>query len=65
MSLAPVIARIVIRYGVGALIAYGFVSREAGLDIIADPDLAILAGAVVGMVTEGWYAYAKRHGGPT
>lgn len=65
MTLAPVIVRIVIRYGVGFAIAYGLVSREAGSDIASDPDLVILGSALVGMLTEGWYAYAKRHGGST
>lgn len=53
--------RIVLRYGVGAVIGY-----ELGATMAADPDLVVVATvaatACVGAVTEGFYVLAKRFG---
>lgn len=56
--------RIVLRYGVGAVIGY-----EVGAMMAADPDLVVVvtvaATAAVGAATEGFYALAKRWGWKT
>lgn len=61
MSLAPIV-RILIRYAVGA-----FIGMEAAEAIASDPDaveVGVLAlTALVGVVTEWWYARARRNGG--
>lgn len=53
--------RIILRYGVGALIGY-----EVGNQLAADPDViavsTVAATALVGLVTEGFYLIAKRFG---
>jgi hypothetical protein len=56
MNYAP-IARIVIRYGVG--LVFGL---EAGNLLAGDPDTVLIAAAVIGVVTEWAYAYAKKQG---
>ena len=61
----PVIARIVLRYLSGALVAYGLIPQEVGAEIAMDPDLALAVGAAIGVVTEGAYAFAKRKGWAT
>ena len=56
--------RIVLRYGVGAVIGY-----ELGATMAADPDLVVVmtvgATAAVGAATEGFYWLAKRLGWKT
>lgn len=53
--------RILIRYGVGAVIGY-----EVAANLASDPDVVavVTVGATfaVGVATEGWYALAKRLG---
>lgn len=53
--------RIVLRYGVGAVLGY-----QIGAQLAADPDVIAVATAVaaaaVGVVTEGAYMLAKRLG---
>lgn len=53
--------RIILRYGVGAVLGY-----QVGAQLAADPDVIAVATAVaaaaVGVVTEGAYALAKRLG---
>ena len=63
--MAPIIARIVLRYLSGALVAYGFIPHEVGAELALDPDLALIIGAAIGAVTEAAYALAKRNGGAT
>jgi len=58
-------ARIVIRYGVGAMITYGLVTQEMGDTLISDPDIIIVGSALIGLFVEGWYARARRVGGST
>ena len=53
--------RIILRYAVGAVIGY-----QIGEQLASDPDVVAVAtagaAAVVGVVTEGAYALAKRLG---
>lgn len=58
-------ARILLRYGIGALMAYGMIGEELGTQIIADPDLVILLAALLGALVEGFYVIAKRKGWAT
>lgn len=56
--------RIVLRYGVGAILGY-----QIGSNLAADPDVVMVAttvaSALVGLATEGFYALAKRLGWKT
>lgn len=56
--------RIILRYGVGAVVGY-----EVGAQLAADPDVIAVstaaAAAVVGLVTESFYALAKKWGWAT
>lgn len=56
--------RIILRYGVGAVIGY-----EVGNQLASDPDViavaTVAATAVVGVATEGFYYLAKRWGWKT
>lgn len=65
MDLIPVIARIVLRYLSGALVAYGVIPQEVGAEMAMDPDLALVFGTVLGAATESAYAWAKSKGGAT
>jgi hypothetical protein len=57
--IAPVI-RIVLRYGVGAV-----VGMEIGGMLAGDPDIVMLLAAGVGAATEAAYVFAKRRGWTT
>lgn len=61
--MGPII-RIVLRYGVGAVLGY-----QIGSNLAADPDVVavatVAATAVIGAVTEGFYMLAKRLGWKT
>ena len=57
--IAPVI-RIVLRYGVGAVIG-----MEIGGMLAGDPDIVMLLAAGVGAATEAAYVFAKRRGWTT
>ena len=59
------LARILIRYGVGAAIAAGWVSRESGESLIGNPDVVVIVAALIGAAVEGAYALAKRKGWAT
>ena len=65
MDLIPVIARIILRYASGALVAYGLIPQEVGAEIAMDPDVALVLGTAIGAATEGAYAWAKSKGGAT
>ena len=58
------LVRIVLRYGVGAVVGY-----QIGNNLAADPDVVsvvtVVASAAAGFVTEGFYALAKRLGWKT
>lgn len=60
-----VIARIILRYLAGALLAYGLIDPGLADRIAIDPDLAELLGLAIGVVTEAGYAFAKSRGGTT
>ncbi len=64
-ELAPVLARILLRYLSGALVAYGMIAPEHAEIITMDPDLAIIVGAGIGAAVEAAYAIARRTGRPT
>lgn len=59
MTYAPV-ARIALRYGVGAVIGMAQADQLA-----ADPDLVTSLALAIGAVVEGAYALAKRKGWTT
>lgn len=58
-------ARIILRYGVGAMITYNIVSPELGDQLIGDADLVVLLAALLGVLVEGFYVVAKRRGWAT
>lgn len=64
-----IVIRIALRYLAGILIAKGFLAPEDGMQITADPDVAmalqIAAGALVGSFSEAWFWLAKRWGWKT
>lgn len=60
--MTAVIARIVLRYVSGALVAYGFIPHEVGAEVAMDPDLALILGSGIGAVTEVFYALAVKRG---
>ena len=62
MDLLPVFARIILRYASGALVAYGFIPQDVGADLAMDQELALVLGAALGVLTEGFYAVARRKG---
>lgn len=57
--------RIAIRYIVGALVARGVLSVDAG-DLFLSPEvLTAVVGVLAGLLTEGWYRVAKKRGKAT
>jgi hypothetical protein len=60
------IARIILRYVVGILVARAIFTNEDGNALISDPEIAQMVelgvGVAIGAVTEGWYALARRWG---
>ncbi len=66
--MAPII-RILMRYGIGALVTYGYLSADDGGSISADPDIQFVAemllGAAAAALNEAWYAVAKKWGWAT
>ena len=60
--MSMVFARILLRYASGALVAYGYLEKQVGGQIAADPDLVMALGALIGISVEGFYAVAKRKG---
>lgn len=62
MELVPVIARIMLRYASGALVAYGFIPQEVGAELAVDQEVALILGAALGAATEGFYALARKKG---
>jgi hypothetical protein len=57
--IAP-IARIILRYGVGAVFG-----MEVGGLLAGDPDVVLLVATGIGVATEVVYAYAKKKGWAT
>lgn len=68
-TITPVIVRIVMRYLSAALVAWGVIAPEAGLELVSDPDLQavllIAVGSLVAFVTEYAYSRARATGGAT
>jgi hypothetical protein len=60
--MAAVISRIALRYIAGALIAKGYLDAGTGDTLASDPDLLMLTGLAIGVVTEGAYALARKYG---
>jgi len=65
MDLIPVLARILLRYVSGAMVAYGLIPQEVGAEAAMDPDLALVVGTALGAAVEVFYTVAKKKGGAT
>jgi hypothetical protein len=65
LHFAPTIARIVLRYAAGALVAYGLINPGLGDQIAVDPDLALVLGGLIGAATEAAYVWVSKRGGQT
>lgn len=63
--MTAIIARIVLRYAAGALVAAGYLNADLGNQIGADPDLLIILGGALGICVELAYAFAKKRGWAT
>lgn len=63
--MSMVVARIFLRYLSGALMTAGFLDVGMADLISTDPDLVLLVGAGIGILTEGVYAVAKKQGWAT
>ena len=61
-ALVPVIARIAARYLAGALVAVGALAAGSEAQIAADPEVLMILGGIIGAVTEGFYALARKQG---
>lgn len=64
MTYAP-IARIALRYLVGAAVMYGLIGAETGEYLAVDPDLTLVIASIIGAAVEFVYAYAKKRGWAT
>lgn len=64
MDYAP-IARIVLRYIVGAGVMYGLIGADTGEYLAVDPDLTLALSSAIGVIVEGVYALARRKGWAT
>lgn len=68
-QLAPVVARIVLRYLSGALMAWGGGVAATGQALLAAPEIeaavTLIVGAGIGAAVEWIYARARVSGGPT
>lgn len=60
--LTPVIARIAARYLAGGLVAAGVLAAGSEAQIATDPEVLMILGGIIGAVTEGLYAVARRKG---
>jgi len=54
------LSRIIARYASGLMVSYGLMSQGDAATLM--PDLVLIAGALLGFITEVAYAYAKRKG---
>ena len=61
-ALVPVFARIAARYLAGALVAVGALAAGSEAQIAADPEVLMILGGIIGAVTEGFYALARKQG---
>jgi hypothetical protein len=60
--MTAVIARIACRYIAGALIAKGFLDAGTGDTLATDPDVLMLVGLGIGVLTELAYTVARKLG---
>ncbi|HEY0275629.1 MAG TPA: hypothetical protein VGC31_06125 [Paenirhodobacter sp.] len=62
----PAYIRNILRYVAGALVAHGLIAPQTGLAIASDPllveTLSLFMGTGLGLITEGFYALARRLG---
>lgn len=56
-------ARIIARYIAGLMVSYGIMTQGDAAALL--PDLVLIAGALIGLVTETAYTLAKRKGWTT
>lgn len=63
--MTAILARIIARYLSGALVAYGLIPHEVGNELAVDPDIALVIGAALTVVTEAVYALARKKGWAT
>lgn len=63
--MTAVLTRILARYLAGALVFYGLIDPDSGAELAVDPDVALLIGLLIGAITEGAYALARRWGWAT
>lgn len=63
--MTAIIARIILRYASGALVAAGLLDSELGRQIGADPDILVLVGSAIGLSVETAYAAARKLGWST
>jgi hypothetical protein len=58
--MSAVVARILLRYGVGLVAGLAY-----GNQLAADPDIVVALAALVGVATEAAYALARKYGWAT
>lgn len=63
-DLQPLV-RNLLRYLAGILVASGWLSGDAYTGLTDPAVLTQIAGALIGIVSEVWYRYAKKNGKPT
>lgn len=63
--MTAIVARILLRYAAGALVAAGYFDADLGNQISVDPDILMIVGSVLGIGVELAYAFAKRRGWAT
>ncbi len=61
-AIIPVFARIIARYLAGALVAVGALAAGSEAKIAADPEVLMILGGILGAITEGFYALARKQG---
>ena len=61
-ALIPVFARIAARYLAGGLVAAGAVAAGSEAQLATDPEVLMIVGGLLGAVTEGAYAAARKYG---
>lgn len=59
MDGVSVFARILVRYGVGFLVAWGALSPETAELIIADPDIVVAIALFLGGGIEAWHLFSR------
>lgn len=57
-----VLARLVLRYLSGFLLAFAFLPEESAKSLSVDQDLITVVGVLFGFAAEGFYYLAKKYG---